>query len=61
MKYRIREYTNHLGKKEFEPQWWFLWWHPFRCSYDCPIYFNSLDEAKEFLKPKNDIDIIHKF
>lgn len=59
MKYRIREYKNWMGEKEFEPQWWLLWWHPFRCSYDCPIHFKSLEEAKEFLNPKKEVDIIH--
>lgn len=50
MKTRIREYKNWQGNVEFEPQWKFLWWHPYTCSYDCPINFDSLKKAEEYIK-----------
>jgi len=63
MKTRVRQYKNWRGDDEFEPQWKLLWWHPYRCSYDCPINFKSLKEAEEFAdkaeESPSDADIIH--
>jgi hypothetical protein len=60
MKHRIKQYKNWYGDNKFEPQWWFLWWHSFECSYGRKIDFNTLEEAQEFLKPRDKEIVYHK-
>jgi hypothetical protein len=60
MKHRIKQYKNWRGDDTFEPQWWFLWWHSFKCSYGCALDFNTLEEAQEFIKPQDTSVTIHK-
>lgn len=60
MKHRIKQYKSWLDDDRFELQWWFLWWHSFKCSYGCTINFNTLEEAQEFLKPRDKGIVYHK-
>lgn len=60
MKHRIKQFKNWCGDDRFEPQWWFLWWHSFECFYDGTIDFNTLEEAQEFLKPRDKGIVYHK-
>jgi hypothetical protein len=60
MKHRIKQYKNWRGDDRFEPQWWFLWWHSFECSYGCTIDFSTIEGAKDFLKPRDTSVTIHK-